>query len=417
MVLCWKKNTFAFLFAVLCGSNPLYQASAEMLTVTVPFLGPGGEYVTQQDRYHTFRIPGMVVASDGTLLAFAEGRRGDGDDPRLDENAPGDIVLRRSSDLGKTWQPLQVIESGFRPNGELVDFGDPTPVLDESTGTIFLFYGQWPDFGPRVSAHGQSADPKAGNQTLWVRSSSDHGNTWSPRQQVVYPDSPGDTSDGLYWRYVEPGPGNGIQLKWQADPSRNGRLVVPVKRAGSKTPDGPVTIEPMVYYSDDHGKTWQEGEVSPGPEGNENEVVELTDGQVLMDARQNSGEFRRRHLSSDGGVTWGADQSDNIPLPRVDGSLARYSAKRLRHDRDRLLFSSPRGRNGLNRNDLTVWTSYDEGKTFTQPVRINYGFAAYSVIARLPDGTIGLLAETESTPGVDYGAITFYRFDVAELEK
>jgi len=270
--------------------------------------------------------------------------------------------------------------------------------------------------GPIYPAHGQSTDPDDGNHLVWVRSSTDHGKTWSDRKQVVYPDEPDETRDGLYWRQAELGPGSGIQLQWQDHESRNGRLIVPAKRAGSKTPDGPVTVEPLVYYSDDHGKTWQVGDVTPGPDANESEVVELTDGRVLLDARQNSGSFRRRHLSTDGGLTWGPDQPDNIPITPVDGSMARYSAKRAAHDRDRILFSGPRGQGGLNRNNIMVWTSYDEAKTFVNPVQLNKDFAAYSVVQRLADGTIGLLVETAGDAAESYGRITFYRFDVAELE-
>ncbi len=312
---------------------------------------------------------------------------------------------------------MAVIDSGYRPNGDLVDFADPTPVLDEMTGTVFLFYGQWPDIAPITVAYGQSTDPDDGNHVVWVRSSSDNGKTWSDRKQIVYPDEPHETSDGLYWRQAEPGPGNGIQLRWQdGSGAPNGRLIIPAKRSGSRTSNGEVTVEPFVYYSDDNGKTWRVSNVTPGPDANEDEVVELTDGRVLLDARQNSGDFRRRHLSTDGGVTWGADSPDGIPITRVDGSLVRYSSERSMHDRDRLLFSCPRGEGGLNRNNITVWTSYDEGKTFSNPVQFNTGFAAYSVIKRLADGTIGMVVETAKNEGVRYGEITFYRFDIAELE-
>ena len=252
---------------------------------------------------------------------------------------------------------------------------------------------------------------------MWVRSSADHGRTWSDREQVVYPDEPEETGDGLYWRQAEPGPGSGIQLQWQEpNDATNGRLVIPAKRSGSSTPEGPVTVRPFVYYSDDHGKTWLVGNVTAGPDGNEDEIIELTDGTVLLDARQNSGDVRRRHLSTDGGITWGPDRPDDIAIAPVDGSMVRYSATRAGHDRDRILFSGPRGESGLNRNNITVWTSYDEGRSFTNPVSFNQGFAAYSVMQRLADGTIGLAVETAKEAGVRYGEITFYRFDLAELE-
>jgi sialidase-1 len=243
----------------------------------------------------------------------------------------------------------------------------------------------------------------------------DNGQTWSGREQVVYPDEPNEPSDGLYWRQAEPGPGSGIQLQWQsAANSPNGRLIIPAKRSGSETPDGPATVEPFGYYSDDHGKTWKVGNVTPGPDANEDEVVELTDGRVLLDGRQNDGDFRRRHLSTDGGVTWGPDRPDSIAITKVDGSMVRYSAKRSGHGRDRIFFSCPRGEDGLNRNNITIWTSYDEGETFIYPTQVNSGFAAYSVIQRLADGTIGLLVETAKQPGVRYGEITYYRLDISQ---
>jgi len=412
----WSAKSRVVVLAILWTSILQLQARAEVITVSVPLVSPKGSYVTQPDRYHTFRIPGMIVAPDGSILVFAEGRRGDGGDPRTDKNAPIDLVMRRSTDNGQTWQPMVVIDSGFRASGDLVDFGDPTPVLDASTATVFLFYGQMPDLAPRYMAYGQSTDPDDGNHIVWVRSSTDNGKTWSDRKQIVYPDEPDETRDGLYWRQAEPGPGSGIQLQWQDRKSRNGRLIIPAKRAGSSTPDGPATVEPFVYYSDDHGKTWQVGHVTPGPDANESEVVELTDGRVLLDARQDSGDFRRRHLSADGAVTWGPDNPSDIRLTQVDGSLVRYSAKRAAHQRDRILFSGPRGEGGLNRNKIAVWTSYDEGKTFVNPVRFNSGFAAYSVVQRLADGTIGLVVETASGAADRYGEITFYRFNVAELE-
>ena len=415
-----------------------FQATAAVVSISVPFISPHGiaqgdvsqkNYVTQQDRYHTFRIPGAIVTQDGSVLVFAEGRRGMGGDPRTNGNAPGDLVMRRSTDHGQTWEPLVVIDSGFLPNGDKVDYADPTPVFDAETETVFLVYGQLPDLGPDSPAYGQSPVAADAHHVVWVRASTDNGKTWSERKQIVYPDEPHKTSDGLYWRIAHPGPGNGIQLQWQDHhKSLNGRLVIPAKRDGSKTPTGPVRTEPFVFYSDDHGDTWQVGEPTEGPGSNEDEVIELTNGQLLLDARQDTGLYRRRHLSTDGGQTWGLNVPDSIRMSPVDGSMTRYSAKRAGDDRDRILFALPRGvgrilarahdasDKGLTRNDITIWTSYDEGKNFINPVRINYEMSAYSVVLRLADGTIGLLVETAGETGVPYGDITFYRFSIDALE-
>ncbi|MBI82651.1 MAG: hypothetical protein CMJ81_05615 [Planctomycetaceae bacterium] len=417
------------LTSALIGTSNL-QAVAKVLSSSIPFLGSSQKnYITAKDQYHRFRIPSLIVAPDGSVLAFAEGRRGDGGDPRCNENAPIDIVMRRSTDHGDTWGPLEVVDSGFRPDGSLVDYGDPTPVVDFISGTIILLYGQVPDIGPNTCINGQNPAADSGHHIVWFRKSTDNGKTWSDREQIIYPDEPHETPDKLYWRAAEPGPGIGIQLKWQDhNKSLNGRLIVPAKRDGSVTVDGKATATPFVYYSDDHGQTWQVSKTPDGGQANEDEIVELNDGRLLLDARQNSGTFRSRFLSSDGGRTWGPNQPDDLVLTGVDASMIRYSAVREGHDRNRILFSSPRGIGrilardhdegdlGLTRNDLTIWTSYDEGQSFVHPVCITREMAGYSAMHRLADGTIGLLVESAGENGLAYGDISFFRFELTDLE-
>ncbi|MGI9429047.1 MAG: exo-alpha-sialidase [Bythopirellula sp.] len=394
-------------------------AWAVVLTETKPFISPKGSYVTEEGSYHTFRIPGMVIAADGSVLTFAEGRRGDGSDPRRDDNAPMDLVMRRSADNGQTWEDMVILDPGFKTNGAKVDFGDPTPVLDKTTGTIHLMYGQWPDQGPITANWGQDPDSADDNHVIYLQSSSDHGVTWSGPTQFIYPDEPGETSDGRYWRNAEPGPGSGIQLQWQTNPALNGRLVIPAKRAASVTQSGSTNGRGFVYYSDDHGATWQVSNLASAG-GNENEVVELTNGDLLLDARANP---RTRFTSSDGGNNWSDAPNSDIPVTTVDTSLVRFSAVRSGDDRDRLLHSGPGGSpvgSGSGRSNQLVWTSYDEGQTFINPKQFNEEQAAYSVLARLNNGTIGMIVEsTGNEPfnsGQNYGDITYYNFAIDHLE-
>src|SRR5690349_14692595 len=56
------------------------------------------------DGYKLYRIPGIVATAKGTLLAYCEARKSDkGDWGHID------IVLRRSSDGGATWEPARKI--------------------------------------------------------------------------------------------------------------------------------------------------------------------------------------------------------------------------------------------------------------------------------------------------------------------
>ncbi|MCA9261982.1 MAG: exo-alpha-sialidase [Planctomycetales bacterium] len=340
-----------------------------------------------------YRIPALVVAPDGSLLAFAEGRRS-GADPGA-AGQPIDMVLKRSVDGGATWGQLAILAADHR-----FDFSDPRPLVDSATGDVHLLYNQWPD------DCGQGCVPIGlGDESsvLWVRSSQDNGQNWStPVNLNASVKSP-------QWRALNSGPGHGIQLQWQTNPQRNGRLVAPGHRDASG-------YHGVSIFSDDHGATWQAGSAQDGAsvEVNESEVVELTNGDLLWDGRTFAGATRQRFLSRDGGETWNALGPGDLPVTRVDTSMVRYSAVRSNQDRDRILYAAPLGSppgTGSDRTNQGVWTSYDEGKTFINPRVIASGHAAYSSMQRLADGSVGLLWEATGSTLVKYA-----NFDLAELE-
>lgn len=321
------------------------------------------------------RIPGFVVTSRGSLLAFAEGRIGNGD--------PGDdhpiaMLMSRSTDSGRTWSAPVVIlrDSSF-------DFANPTPLLDRTTGTVWLAFDRFPDrCGSNRDCTTPGNDPtdRATIQTSWVMPSRDDGRTWGAPQLLP---KPLRTADGIWWRSAAVGPGSGIQLDAQRDPKRNGRLVIPGRRIGSPDSLGRGTGgEPFTFHSDDHGRTWQLGGVTSGAGANEPEVAELGDGRLLMEARQNSGPHRWRWWSEDGGATWGPPIAGDIPITPVDASLIRLRDNRL-------AFTGPVG---PARTTLGVWLSED-GLRFTLIGVAAPGHAGYSVAQQLPDGTLGIVYE------------------------
>jgi sialidase-1 len=85
--------------------------------------------VSGQGGYHTCRIPALLTSGCGTLLASAEGRKGG-------RGHAGDIdlALRRSFDNGRTWQAIQTLW-----DDQSHTCGNPCPVLDRDTGTLWLF--------------------------------------------------------------------------------------------------------------------------------------------------------------------------------------------------------------------------------------------------------------------------------------
>lgn len=345
--------------------------------------------VAGTDGYNVYRIPGFTVAQDGSLLLFAEGRPSS-----ADPGGPGDIdlVYKRSTDGGQTWSNVSVLhqQSGF-------DFSDPRVVIDQSTGHAHLLYTRWPTNSGQASVPvGQGSN----SANVFRMVSTDHGATWSSPINITT-----DVKDPS-WASINTGPGLGIQLQWQdADPSRNGRMIVPAHHR-------PATYRGVAQYSDDGGATWNYGGSTPGFT-DEAEIIELVNGDLLWDGRQQFGNRRERYISQDGGETWSNFVDSNITVTTVDTGIVRYSAIREGDDRNRILYSAPLGSDlgtGNNRNNIGVYTSYDEGRTFINPVHIQSGGAAYSVIDRMKDGSIGLIYENNAN------SVRFVNFDLAHLE-
>ena len=186
-----------------------------------------------------YRCPALIVAPNGNLTAFAEGRPTP-NDPGEITGQLNSIVSRRSTDGGKTWGPLTVIAGGTQFN-----YSDPRAVVDASTGKVFVMYTQWPNgVGSGYVPPGLGDD----SSVTWYRTSADNGQTWDTpvniNAQVKDPN----------WRQVDNAPGLGIQLRWQSDPARNGRLVMPawVMETAAPTPP-PYVFKDTALYSDDHG--------------------------------------------------------------------------------------------------------------------------------------------------------------------
>src|SRR5688572_7075198 len=133
----------------------LLLAGSVVSPAPAPFVDEQVIYRQGDFGYSCFRIPAAVRANDGTVLAFAEGRVADcGDDGDID------LVLRRSTDGGRTWGPLQVVSEG---NGST--HGNPVPIVDRRTGRVVVVTTH---NGPAPCPNGCDRDP-------YVQVSDDHG--------------------------------------------------------------------------------------------------------------------------------------------------------------------------------------------------------------------------------------------------
>ena len=166
-------------------------------------------------------------------------------------------------------------------------------------------------------------------------------------------------------------------------------------------------------YSDDHGKTWQLGG-SAGPHTNESQIVEQTNGRLLLNMRKAKQHpdrgTRAVAYSDDQGASWTAPvDAEALPGPTCQGSTIRHHFG----DAPVMLFSNPAS--DSRRADMTVRMSEDEGKTWPVARQLHKGGSAYSCLVSLPGGEAGCLYESSDTPKLLYGRIVFARFNEAWL--
>lgn len=336
-----------------------------------------------EDGYHTYRIPSLLVTPEGTVIAISEGRK-----RSTSDTGDIDLVMKRSTDGGKTWSKQSVVwDEG--PN----TCGNPCPVVDRSTGTIWLLMTH--NLGTDNEAAISTGKSKA-TRTVWLTHSKDDGQSWATPRDIT-----ADVKDPP-WGWYATGPGIGIQL---TRGKHRGRLVIPCdqKNTGRFS---------HVIYSDDHGKTWQlGGKTADGC--NECQVVELADGRLMLNIRNtdNTKKHRRVSLSDDGGLTWSEPYHDEALIePICQASILRYRWP-ARLERGGILFSNPAS---TKRERMTVRMSTDEGQTWPYSRVLWEGPSAYSCLARLADGTILCLHEAgKKSP---YDKILLSRFSAEWLQ-
>lgn len=346
-----------------------------------------------EDGSKYYRIPALVKAADGALVAVAD-KRGDalGDLPNVIT-----IVSKRSTDGGRTWSESAIVAQG--DTAARIGYGDAVVASDEESGELIAIF--------------------SGNNGLWhstdsnlIRTycaiSSDCGKSWGAVRDItdqvyggVYGDS---TRYGLFT-----GSGSALQLKYG---DKQGRIMFVVAARNDAVWGG--TMSNYAIYSDDHGKTWHASKNPACSNGDEAKVVELPNGEILMSIRNRDKGHRLFAKSTDGGETWSsATINSTLMDPACNGDIILHRYKGV----DYLLHSLPASE--TTRENVTIYISSDYGTTWCKGKQIFEGYSAYSSLQSIDEKSIGIIVEEGKwdggLPGEDGFNLTFYTVPFASL--
>ncbi|XP_066513977.1 sialidase-4-like [Hoplias malabaricus] len=265
----------------------------------------------------TYRVPALIfLPPSSCFLAFCEERLSPSD-------SQAHLLVLRKGRFYKNfveWEDMRVLSTACLKGHRSMN---PCPVYDAFTGRLFLFFIAV--LGHTTEAY-QLVTGKNFARLCYV-SSDDYGETWSPAidltKKVI-----GDTIKE--WATFALGPGHGIQLK-------SGRLLIPAYtyHIDCKECFGKVcktTPHSFCFHSDTHGRVWCFGEVVPGPESVECQMVSVDeeDGTNVLycNARSTLG-CRVQALSfDDGAVFQGGQLVHKLMEPRngCHGSVVGFPA-------------------------------------------------------------------------------------------
>ena len=357
------------------------------LFITNSVLSQELDYVFKSgnDGYNCFRIPTIIKAKNGTLLAFAEGRKNS-----CSDTGDVDLVYKKSFDNGKSWSDLQVIwDDGMNT------CGNPSPVLDHKSGRLSLL-STW---NRGEDKEWQIIDQKSiDTRHVFLIHSNDNGKTWSKPKEI--------TNDVKLdnWTWYATGPVNGIQLK---KGKNKGRLIIPCDHIEAESKQ----YYSHIIYSDDGGLNWNLGGSTPQHQVNECTVIEFKNGDLLLNMRNYTDDrLRKLSLSKDQGISWGNIYShESLIEPICQASMINI---RRPFANDFLAFSNPNSK--TNRERMTIQLSFDKAKSWSNNILLHDGPSAYSNLVQLNSKEIGCLFEGGKKSA--YEGIAFEKINIKDIK-
>lgn len=323
----------------------------------------------QKEGIACYRIPSIVTAPNGDLITAIDERVPSCADLRDNKNI--NLVIRRSTDNGKSWTPIQRVVD--YPRGQSAS--DPSMIVDRVTNTIFMFFNY------------MNLENEPQIYYLKYIKSQDYGKSWSDPVDITAQIS---------------------KPQWHKD------FKFITSGRGIQTSKG-ILLHTLVnldhglhlFKSEDHGNRWQLID-SPLVPGDESKVVELSDSSWMVNSRLNRKGYRQTFTSSDEGKTWASRPDLSLFDPGCNAGIIRYSPKKPTPQKGILLFVNANHK--TDRKNLTLKISTDDGKSWPANKTIYQGPAAYAAITRLENADLGIVFEKD-----DYTQNTFVRISHEQI--
>jgi sialidase-1 len=166
-----------------------------------------------------------------------------------------------------------------------------------------------------------------------------------------------------------------------------------------------------IIYSKDRGKSWK---IGTGAKSNTTEcrIVELTDGSLMLNMRDNRGGSRSVYTTKDLGVTWQEHPTSRkaLPEPVCNACLISVKAEETVAGKDMLIFCNPDSTRG--RHHMSLKVSFDDGMSWPPQytMLLDAGnLAGYPSMALIDKETLGVLYEGSRAN------MTFQRIKIRDL--
>jgi len=328
-----------------------------------------------------YRIPTMINTADGGIVALADLRYDHPNDlGKTSTNGYGahkiDVVSRRSTDGGLTWESEVTVAAGDGSNTASSGYGDPAIVRD-ADGTLHCLM---------AAGHNCYA---AGMLNMAYSKSTDNGASWSAVTDIYSDIDKG----GLTFQSAFTTGGKGVTFA-------NGRMAFAFLGKVS----GTTNIYPI--YSDDKGATWHVQPTVAYGNGDESKLEIMNDNSLLLSVRKGSynGTAIRAHnrttgdASGEGIGSWGtaSNWGSEMNANGCNADILYYNRATENASRPDVIFHTLTKAYSTYRKDLRLYMSFDQGETWKEAFQLQPGYAAYSSMQKLANGDLAIIFEDGS---------------------